>query len=329
MRTIYHVLIALICVTTLSACGDNAVAVGPTPLPPEVVPVPEPEPEPEPPEPEPPEPPVTVTTAIAGTVFHNQLDKPLADVLVEVLNTNPAIQTKTNANGYFRLEGIQTAQFVVRFSTSRCDTADRTFTFELGKGDLNLRVVMDKCRVFWSDLPPISQEAKDYIIRANFHNPDFDTGAATRWTRFPIPVYADPWFNRQNLADALNIWTQAANGKLSFRVVETREEAATYGIVLNNPPRRPLPDRSCGPVYIDQVENNVILRVTAEVRAGGGCRDVSRADIARGIGLAIGLDYAPPGHEGVMSTPAVWNMPPLLSESATWLYSVPPAIRPE
>ena len=201
--------------------------------------------------------------------------------------------------------------------------------FEGTTGEVVVTMTKD---VPWSELPPISAEAKNYIVRANFHNPDFNTGAVTRWVNMPIPVYADSHLNRQNLVDALNLWERAANGKLHFRIVETREEASAYGIVFNNPPRRPIPDGRCGTVYIDGVQNNVITRVTDEAaKLGNGCYDLDRRHIARSLGFAIGLDYTPGGSGDVMNggEDAVWYMSPLLSESVTWLYSVEPGTRPQ
>lgn len=321
MKTLCNLLVVSLCVSALPSCGDNAVAVGPTPLPPEVIPTPEPPK---------PEPPVIELVSI--------------EILVEKTKIFPGHSMQAKAKAKYEdgtekditIGAAWSSDNMIVATTSNVGlisghqiegTATIIADFEGKRGTVLITVTRS---VSWGDLPSISPQAKNYIIKSNFQNPDFGNGATTRWVRMPIPVYADPYWNRQNLADALNIWERAANSKLSFRIVETREEASTYGIVFNNPPRRPLPDRRCDAVFIDQVVNNVLLRVTDEARTVSGCYDWSRVEIARATGFAIGLDYTHEDSPDVMNPKRpVWNVSPLLSESVTWLYSVEPGMRPE
>ena len=308
---------------SVSACDRNTPPlVGPDPI---VDPIP-------PPEPPPPEPPAGPTLAsvqvsvpksiiflgksVQATAVAKYDDETEKDVtLLSVWSSSNQVVATVSGTG-----------LVTAGSSAGAASIKAEFQGKIGE----VVVTMTK-DVPWSELPPISVEAKNYIVRANFHNPDFNTGAVTRWVNMPIPVYADPDISRQTLVDALNLWERAANGRLSFRIVDTREQASTYGIVFNNPPRRPIPDGRCDTVYIDSVHDNVITRVTREKKFSSGCYDSDRRHIARALGFAIGLDYTPGGSGDVMNggEDAVWYMSPLLSESVSWLYSVEPGTRPQ
>jgi hypothetical protein len=190
----------------------------------------------------------------------------------------------------------------------------------------------------WSELPPLSAEAKDFIVNYNLNKayPGGEIGAVRRWDSFPIPIYASPDFRAQDLVAAVNLWQEATAGKITFQIVA---DPASAGIVLDMqwpPPgvSGPIPEESCGSEGPRRFSGNTIIFGGGNYAfkdkprcAGNGD---NRTGLAHGIGHILGLGGHTPSAFDLMGSPqSTWVVSPLLREIINWLYSVPPGTRPE
>ena len=191
----------------------------------------------------------------------------------------------------------------------------------------------------WSDLPPLSEEAKNFIIQNNIQwvYPGGDAGAVKRWDSFPIPIYASPDFRAQDLVSAVNLWQSASNGKITFQIVSSSAEAK---IVLDT--QWPPPDfgnpsaGACGVGAPRMAKGNAIIFGLGHYafKVKGDLCDVNvnkSIDLAHEIGhIVLSTHGHTPSGTDVMSSPSfIWKMSPFLSEVTNWLYSVPPGTRPK
>ena len=211
--------------------------------------------------------------------------------------------------------------------------------------------------VKWSDLPPLSPQAKEWVIKYNLNarssrvgpstsdtdsakwfDVDSDRGAVKRWERFPIRIYnGDPsHFRVQDIMDATNLW-QRVNGNITFQLVADR---ALADYALTRPFSSPAAGSQCRQVWITKVVDGVIVK--AEYNSNlcfpiphGGCTDESRIWIAWGIGALLGLGNLGETPGDVMNVlfkrpGPVWGIHPLTAETTNWLYDprVQPGIKP-
>jgi len=267
----------------------------------------------------------SLTTVLSGEA--------IAGAAVEVVD-KPELNGVTNREGWYLIEGVKTTTFKVKYERNGYLMLIMEYRdVRLGSehtGDVKMtpRVIPPgPILVPWSQLPPISNEAKDYIVKNNLTGNWYSNGAVTRWNTFPIKVYADPYFTVQDVADATNIWTRASNGKITFRLVSTRDEA---DMTLNSPPRAVFSNQFCAANWVEAVVSNVITKASHHFRKSEGCKDESRIDLAQNIGFILGLDgFTAEGTDLMSRLNPIWNVSPLLSEIVNWLYSVEPGTRPE
>ena len=178
----------------------------------------------------------------------------------------------------------------------------------------------------WSQLPPISLAAKDYLIKYNIEM----YRGVTRWTNFPIRIWADPGFRRQDLIDAIDLWQTATSGRVTFAIVDAAAGADivfTFDSSIDQIPGR------CGEEGPTSIQNNVITggrgRYATSARPECSPNGAWRTGLAHGIGHILGLIGHTASNTDVMSSPLVpFNMSPLLSEIVNWLYSVPAGTKP-
>ncbi|MDP3792616.1 MAG: carboxypeptidase-like regulatory domain-containing protein [bacterium] len=127
MKRQLFALVVLVAVSTLvGACGKNG-------LPPSPVGPDDPTPIPTP----------TLTTTISGRVFNTLNDASIPNVTVEV--TSPAIdaelRTMTDGDGRYRLAGIKSETFTVRYSSdSQYQRREKEYTIRLGSEPTNVDV---------------------------------------------------------------------------------------------------------------------------------------------------------------------------------------------
>lgn len=189
----------------------------------------------------------------------------------------------------------------------------------------------------WSELPPISEAAKNFIIQHNLNALTCEPcsnflGTVKRWNEFPITVYADQDFNPLHLQDAVDFWTRHTNGKVTFQIV-----SAPGQIILDfqwPPPNSPqVPESSCGVEAPDRIINSVIISGAGHYAFKAKPQCVGNGNhtlgLAHGIGHILGILGHTPDRTDVMSGISVWQTSPLLSEVINWLYSVEPGVRPE
>jgi len=185
--------------------------------------------------------------------------------------------------------------------------------------------VMPPAGTPWSQLPPLSQAAKDFIVAFNIDK----YGAVTRWTDSSISVYADPGFPRQSVVDATQLWTSTSGGKLVFTITDNQASARIVLTFSNNLP----PEAICGVEgpSMTSISNFVITSGHGEYRNTQACAggDQWKVGLAHGIGHILGLGgHTAPSTDLMSSAGPFWQMSSLLSEIINWLYSVPPGTRP-
>lgn len=78
------------------------------------------------------------STTIGGRVYDAANPRLLSGVTVEIVGTG--LRTVTDANGNYRLDGINFTTFTVRYSHPNYGIAERVYTFQLGSGNLNIDV---------------------------------------------------------------------------------------------------------------------------------------------------------------------------------------------
>ena len=74
----------------------------------------------------------------------------------------------------------------------------------------------------WSELPPISEEAKVYL---KYTNIDFYSGVVTRWTNDEPPLVYAPHVSEQDQADAVAMLDSITGGGITVRFVYSEAEA--------------------------------------------------------------------------------------------------------
>jgi hypothetical protein len=186
----------------------------------------------------------------------------------------------------------------------------------------------------WSELPPLSAEAKDFIVQYNL-NAWYGHGAVTRWDGSPITVYADPGFRPEDLVAAVDFWQEATSGKVTFRIVTSAAEAAIVLDMQWPPPSgESVSEQSCGVEDAGRLNGNVIVSGFGHYAFGtkpscGPREGNHRMGLAHGIGHILGLGWHTNGGMDIMDgSRPTWNVSPLLSEIINWLYSVSPGTRP-
>lgn len=119
MRIFLNLIVVLICVSLLPACGGGIKPYNPTsPT--------EPEPKPE------------LTTIVSGRVFNALNGNPIAGATVEVVDTD--LKTTTDNEGLYKIEGIKVTTFTVRYSYLDYTSAVRNFTQMIGNNLTDVNV---------------------------------------------------------------------------------------------------------------------------------------------------------------------------------------------
>ena len=129
--------------------------------------------------------------------------------------------------------------------------------------------------VRWEDLPPLSPQAKDWIIQFNLnamssdlrHSTNVDgsakwfdvegeRGTIKRWSKSPITLGTESWFNNQDVYDAANLWERATGGKVMFQITSIQTGA---DVVLKHVDRLPAAG-ACRQSWITRVALGTILQ---------------------------------------------------------------------
>lgn len=195
----------------------------------------------------------------------------------------------------------------------------------------------------WSQLPPLSEEAKAFIVDFNLSTVyrGIEEGVIKRWRNEPIALYHTADLDRFDVVEAATFWHLASERKIVFRLVDRSEEAH---FILDTvwPPPEPMenPDRACAGSNVGRIEGNAIVAAYAHFafKARSDCNTTIRETIAHEMGHGLGLLGGPkgPGHTtngDIMSpvqfsTGSRWYVSSLTKEVLNWLYSVPEGTKP-
>ncbi|HEV8601747.1 MAG TPA: Ig-like domain-containing protein [Patescibacteria group bacterium] len=193
--------------------------------------------------------------------------------------------------------------------------------------------VMPSASTPWSQLPPLSQAAKDFIVAHNLNLvfQGSEVGAVKRWNSFPIPIWADS--NFRYLQDAINFWQTTTGGKVTFRIVANAAEA---NIVLDTQWPPPANEGggldACAGGNARTLVANVAISGSGHfgfmVRPDCNSEDFVRNSTAHEIGHILLLGGHTPTPDLMDPRASSWQASPLLVEVINWLYSVPPGTRP-
>lgn len=175
----------------------------------------------------------------------------------------------------------------------------------------------------WSELPPISKEAKQYLIDGGI-----ERFGNTRWNQAVISVWAQSGFLREDLQAALDAWQTALNGKITFVIAE---DSASANVVFVFDSTFVDPNH-CGVEDPQFINNGVVPHGLGRYSTLPSCQGdalYKKMLLAHGLGHILVLNHTAPGTD-IMSSPDMrWVWSSLIVEVINWKYSVPPGTKPK
>ncbi len=177
------------------------------------------------------------------------------------------------------------------------------------------------------DASGLSDEARRLVVEYN----ERPYNGITRWTAYPIRVWADANHPSENLRDAVELWNQALGVTGARFEVAANEESANIRFRVGP---RPSGYPGCGNEGPTRIQDNVISEGQGthyfnEDRCNPASWDgATRVPLAHGIGHVLGLAGHTASGSDVMGTPeASWGISNDLREAMRFIYNSPPGAR--
>lgn len=191
-------------------------------------------------------------------------------------------------------------------------------------------LVTQELGTHWSDLPPLSPEAKALVQTYNLDY--YPNGAVKKFTSPDLPVYVDGKVDREAIAQVLAFFNRVTVLKLSF--VDEIWQAKIF--IRGFPPFQPTPP------YPPMAQDNGCFRVAGrhfEGKITDGLIDLNWDEcpnqsnlVAWGILQIVGLFGHKSSSQDLLIRPSsgIWRLSPPFVEAVNWLYDdrVKPFITP-
>ena len=175
------------------------------------------------------------------------------------------------------------------------------------------------------DASGLSPEARRLVVEYN----ERAYGAITRWTSYPIRVWADASFPPDDLQQAVDVWNTTL-GDTGLRLESTTDHGAAHIRFTQGALPPGAPAGSCGSEGPTLITNHVISEGSGVYSSEPRCSPNGEWQIglAHGIGHILGLGGHTASGSDLMGSPnSVWGVSDPLRDAMRFIYNSPPGAR--